>query len=83
MEATLTALIIKAIASHPNIFWSVVGGFLGATLLNHAIKFTWSYPEMPKWARMVLGFTMPIAFNFYHLSGKVGLKEPDDSEGKK
>lgn len=44
----------------------LVFGF--AALVNNGLKMTWTYAEMPRWARFVLGVTMPLALNFFHVA---------------
>jgi hypothetical protein len=67
---------VSAICNHPTfVGWGLVVFFV-ATLVNTGIKGTWTYAEMPRWARFVLYFTMPLAFNFYHLAGKAGIQQP-------
>jgi hypothetical protein len=67
---------VNAICSHPEIVGILLSIFVIATLVNTGIKFAWTYAETPRWARFVLGFTMPLALNFYHFGEKVGIQEP-------
>jgi hypothetical protein len=67
---------VTAICNHPEVIGWFLGVFLVATLINTGLKGTWTYSEMPKWARFVLYFTMPMALNFYHLAGKAGIQQP-------
>lgn len=64
------------ICDHPTLVGWLIGTFVVATLVNTGIKFTWTYAETPRWARFILGVTMPLAFNFYHIAEKAGVKEP-------
>jgi hypothetical protein len=41
--------------------------FVVSAMINNGIKTAWTYEETPRWARFVLGFTMPLALNFFHL----------------
>ena len=80
MTEKLAEWAVNFIANHPSVVPVLLALgliFLLATLTNHAIKTTWAYAEMPRWARFILGFTMPIALNFYHFGGKIGIEAPD------
>lgn len=67
---------VNTICSHPTLIGWGLGVFFLATLVNTGVKGTWSYAEMPRWARFVLYFTMPLALNFYHFGEKVGIQQP-------
>ena len=75
---SIAAWIVNTIANHPTAIVCWLGAFVLATLVNSGIKGTWSYAEMPRWARFVLAFTMPLALNYYHLGEKVGIVQPSD-----
>lgn len=68
---------VNFIATHPSLIgWALVV-FVVATFTCNAIKWAWPvYHEMPRAARFVLGFCMPLALNFWSLSKKVGIQEP-------
>jgi len=70
--------LVNLIANHPVAIPVALGTFIFATLINHGIKLTWTYTEMPRWARFILGFTEPLALNFYHLGEKIGVVQPHD-----
>ena len=72
----IAAWLVNAICEHPAVVGWLCVVFIVATLVNTGIKGTWTYAEMPKWARFVLSFTMPLALNFYHWAGKIGVQEP-------
>jgi hypothetical protein len=74
----IAELAVNAICQHPSLIGWGLSTFAVATLVNTGIKGTWTYSEMPRWARFVLYFTMPLAFNFYHLAGKAGIQQPPD-----
>lgn len=67
---------VNVICSHPAFVGWFIAAFAFATLVNFGIKTTWAYADMPRWARFILGFTMPMALNFYWLGKKVGIQEP-------
>lgn len=68
--------LVNLICQHPAVVGWFIVVFVVATLVNTGIKGTWTYAEMPRWARFVLAFTMPLALNFWFLGKKVGLQEP-------
>lgn len=72
---------VQLICDHPEVIGWFLGVFTVATLVNTGIKGVWTYQEMPRWARFVLYFTMPLALNFYHWFGKVGIQEPQAPAG--
>jgi len=73
---------VNFIANHPWVVYVAVALFFIfglATCINYGIKTTWKrYETMPLQARFVLGFTMPLAFNFWYFGGKLGLQQPAD-----
>ena len=84
MAEQIANLLGELIKKHPRLIGWAALAFGLATLINTGIKMTWTYAETPRWARFVLGFTMPLALNVYHLTEKVGVKEPTvPSEEKK
>jgi hypothetical protein len=78
MTEKIAAYLVNLIANYPFAIVWFLGVFVIATLTNSGIKGTWAYAEMPRWARFVLAFTMPLALNFYHFGEKVGLQQPPD-----
>ena len=69
--------LVTLICEHPTLIGWVIAVFITATLVVNAIKWTWPiYAEMPKAARFVNGLFMPLALNFWHLSSKIGIQEP-------
>lgn len=62
--------LVTLICNNPRWVVGFLFAFFLATLVNHGLKLTWSYAEMPRWARFVIGFTMPIALNFDHIVRK-------------
>lgn len=72
----IAAWLVNLICEHPAaVGWFAVV-FIAATLTNTGIKGTWTYAEMPRWARFILYFTMPLALNFYHFGEKIGIQQP-------
>lgn len=69
---------VNLIASHPSAIGWWLFAFFIATLINFGIKTAWTYTEMPRWARFVLGVTMPVALNFYWLGKRFGIQQPPD-----
>lgn len=69
---------VTTICNHPAFVGWFLLVFTLATLVNTGIKIAWTYSEMPRWAKFVLGFTMPLALNFYWLGKKIGLQQPTD-----
>ena len=78
MTDKIAEFMVNLIANHPTAIVILLSLFVVATLVNSGIKGTWPYAEMPKWARFVLYFTMPLALNFWTIGKKVGLSEPND-----
>lgn len=74
------AFLVNLICNHTEIAVGLLALFVLATLVNSGIKGTWSYVEMPRWARFILSFTMPIALNFYHVGEKVGIQTPKNMD---
>lgn len=72
----IATVLVNLICEHPYIIVGLVIVFTLATVVNFGLKMTWNYAEMPRWARFILGVTMPLALNFYHLVAKVGIQEP-------
>ena len=78
MTEKVAEFLVNAIANHPTGIVVFLGVFAFATCANFGIKTAWTYAEMPRMARFVLGFTMPLALNFYQLGKKVGIQQPPD-----
>jgi hypothetical protein len=77
----IAELAVNAICNHPSVIGWGLGVFVVATLVNTGIKFTWTYAETPRWARFILGVTMPLALNFYHFGEKIGITQPSAPNG--
>jgi hypothetical protein len=71
---------VTTICNHPAAIGWGLAVFALATFVNTGIKFTWTYSETPRWARFVLGFTMPLALNFYHFGEKIGITQPSSPD---
>lgn len=68
---------VTLICDHPVLIGWFIAVFVLATLIVNGIKWTWPlYAEMPRGARFFLGLFMPLALNFYHLTSKLGVQEP-------
>jgi hypothetical protein len=65
---------------HPTLtgcFFGLFAVFLVSSMVCSAIKFRWPvFAEMPPNVRLLLGFLMPLALNWWTLSKKVGGGEP-------
>jgi hypothetical protein len=59
--------IVNTTADSPSLVPHGLGVFVVSAMINNGIKTAWTYEETPRWARFVLGFTMPLALNFFHL----------------
>jgi hypothetical protein len=80
---TIAEWAVNTICNHPGIIGWGLGIFTVSTLVNTGIKGTWStYEEMPKWARFILAFTMPLALNFWTIGKKIGITEPPVADPK-
>jgi hypothetical protein len=68
MIHSIAEFIVNTTANSPSLVPHGVGLFFLATLVNNGLKCAWRDEDMPRWAKFLLGFSMPLAGNFYHLS---------------
>jgi hypothetical protein len=66
MIHSIAEFIVNTTANNPSLVPHGLGLFFIATLLNNGLKSAWKDEAMPRWAKFLLGFSMPLAGNFWN-----------------